>query len=199
MVLWYVVGTWYSRRKGIRTLNWLRDGLPFLGGQLQATWIGSAASGARVTIIKANPPFRQLEAAFLLESRELLPVWLVNLLRGRRDELIIKAELRSLRRAEMHAVPAGSRMERSLRRDTQSSWQWREGPHGLRIAYRGTQGKALSKDVSPFLQSYGLSVRRLSWERGKPHLLLQIRLTGLTDRMSVDFFDDLTAVFTHPG
>jgi hypothetical protein len=195
MLLWYVIGTWYSRRQGIRTLNWLREGLQSLGGQLHAAWIGSAASGARVAVNKAAPPFRQLEVTFLLESRELLPLWVVNLLRGKRDELIIKAHLRSPGGGEIEVVPSGGRMERSLRQEGQSTWQWQEGPHGLRIAYRGVQGKVMMGAVSPFLQSYGLSLRRFSWRRAKPHVLLHIHLAGLTDRPATDFFNGLAAVF----
>ncbi len=196
MVLWYVIGTWYSRRKGIRTFNWLREGLHLLGEQLQAGWIGSAASGARIAVNKPNPPFRQLETTFLLESRELLPVWVVNLLRGRRDELIIKAHLRSLRQGEIEVAPAGSRLARSLRQEAQSSWRWQEGPHSLYIAHRGRDGEALSVAALPFLRSYGRSVRRFSWRRDRPHVLIQMRLAGLTDFSCSGFVTDLTSVFT---
>lgn len=198
MLLWYVIGTWHSRRRGIRTLEWLREGLRLLGGQLQAGWIGgSASSGARVAVNKANPPFQRLETTFILESREILPLWLVNLMRGKRDELIIKAHLRSPRRGEIEVVLSGSRLERSLRKEGQGSWRWQEGPHNLRVAHRGAQGEALSAAMVPFLNSYGCSLRRFSYRRDKPHLLLRIHLAGLIDRPSTDFFSDLTAIFTH--
>jgi hypothetical protein len=198
MLLWYVIGTWYSRRRGIRTLEWLREGLQLLGGQLQAAWIGSAASGARVAVNKANPPYQHLETTFILESREILPLWLVNLIRGKRDELIIKAHLRSPRRGEIEVVPSGSRLERSLRKEGQAAWRWQEGPHGLCLAHRGTQDETLITVVLSFLESYGCWLRRFSYRRDKPHLLLRIHLAGLVDRPSIDFFGDLTAMFTHP-
>jgi hypothetical protein len=198
MLVWYVIGTWYSRRRGIRALSWLREGLGPLGEEVRAAWIGSAASGAKVASIKAAPPFQQLEATFLLESRELLPLWLVNLLRGKRDELVIKAHLRSPRRGEMEVVPSGGRLERSLRRRLQSSWKWDSGPHGLCIAHRGVQGKTLVSAAQPLLQRYGLSLRRFAWRRDKPHLILHIRLAGLTDSPPNEFFNDLIAVIAYP-
>ncbi len=198
MALWYVGGTWYNRRRGIRTLTWLREGLQRLGGRLEMVWIGSAASGAKAMVSKANPPFRHLEAIFLLESREILPLWAINRLRGRRDELIIRAQLRSSRRGEIEVVPAGSRLERSLRREEQPPWEWEEGPHGLRIARRGSQGKALSQAIGAFLQDYGTSLYRLSWRRSKPHLLLHLRLSGLTERPASDLFSALRTALTHP-
>lgn len=195
MLLWYVVGTWYNRRLSIRTLNWLRDGLSSLGGQLHASWIASAASGARLIVDKANPPFRRLEITFLLESRELLALWLVNLLRGKRDELDIKAVIRSPQRGVVEVVSPGSQLERSLRQDSRSSWQWEDGPHGLRVAYRGRQGEALTVAVIPFVQKYGGFLRRFSCRTDKPHLVLHARLAGLSNHSPTDFFDDLTAVF----
>jgi hypothetical protein len=195
MLLWYVIGLWYSRRKGIRTLNWLHEGVQALGGQVHADWFGSAASGARVVVIKADPPFRQLEITYLLESRELLPVWLMNLLRGKRDELTLKAHLRSPRQGAIEVAPSRNRLEQLLRQNGRTSWHWQEGPHGLHIAYRGGQGKTLSAAVLPFLQSYGPYLNRFSLERKQPQLLLQLRLAGLTDRQSADFFKDLIAVF----
>jgi hypothetical protein len=197
MLLWYVVGTWYSRRRGIRTLNWLREGLAILGGRSHASWIGSAASGARLLIDKAEPPFRQLDVTFMLESRELLPLWLVNLLRGKRDEIIIKAILRSPPQGVIEVSPTGSRLEKSLRQNTQVNWRWQEGLHGLNIAYRGRQGEDLRAAVVPFLQSYGPSLHRLSWKKDKPHLLLHARLAGVVDRSPADFFTALVAVLAH--
>jgi hypothetical protein len=197
MALWYVIGTWYNRRRGIRTLTWLRDGLRSLGGQLEMSWIGSAASGARAMVTKADAPFRQLDAVFLLESRELLPLWLANRLRGKRDELIIKASLRSHLKGELEIVQAGSRLERGLRKEEQSPWQWEPGPHGLSIACRGTQGSALRAAAEPFLRAYGLYLHRFSWRRDKPDLLLHARLAGLTDHVPADFFNELGRVFAH--
>lgn len=196
-LLWYVLGTWYNRRRGIRTLNWLREGLDSLGGKMQASWIGSAASGARLVITNATPPFRQLEMTFLLESRELFPLWLVNLLRGRRDQLIIKAHLHLPRKGEMEVVPRGSRLERLMRQEDRSSWQWEDGPHSLRIAYRGRQRDVLRAAVIPFLQNYGPFLHRFSWRKDKPHLLLHARLAGLVDCSPTDFFDDLARVLVH--
>jgi hypothetical protein len=198
MLLWYVIGTWYSRRVGIRALNWIREGISGLGGQVQASWIGSAASGAAIAVSQPDPPFRQWEITFLLESRELLPLWLVNLLRGRRDKLIIKAHLRSSRKGELEVVPRGSQLERSLRQEGQPSWQWEDSLHGLCVAYRGDQGEALGAAVVPFLQSYGHSLRRFSWRQAKPHLLLHFRLAGLIDSPAADFFNDLSDIFAHP-
>lgn len=199
MLVWYVIGIGCNRRRSISTLTWLREGLRVLEGELQASWIGSAASGARVTLRATASPLRQLEASFLLESREFLPLWLVNRLRGRRDELIIQVQLRSARQGEVEVVTPGDRWERSLLQDSRSTWQWQNGPFGLRVAHQGREGQALSVAVLPFLQSYGPFVRRFSWRKEKPHLILYMRLAGLTRYPAVDFFSDLVTVLKMPS
>lgn len=197
MLVWYVFGLWYNRRKSIRTLNWLRQGLASLGGQAQAAWIGSAASGARIVVSQAHPPFRQFEVAYLLESRELLPLWLVNLLRGRRDEMTIKALLRSPPQGAVEVVAPGSQIERLLRADSRSAWHWGEGPYGLRVAYRGSQGEALSTAITSFLQEHSLSLNRFSCRKDRPHLVIHARLIGLIDQTPAAFFVALASIFNH--
>jgi hypothetical protein len=199
LAVWYVVGTWYNRRRGIRTLTWLRDGLASLGGRVEMSWIGSAASGAKAALNKPNPPFRQLNAVFLLESRELLPLWLANRLRGKRGELILKADFRAHRQGDVEVVPRGGRLERALRREETPAWQWEAGPHDLSIAYRGPQGKSLSTSTLSFLEDYGPYLYRFSWRRDRPNLLLHMRLAGLTDRAAPDVFDALARVFGSPN
>ena len=121
----------------------------------------------------------------------------MNLLRGRRDQLIIKAHLRLPWKGEMEVVPCGSRLERSIRKGGRPSWQWEDGPYSLRIAYRGGQREVLRAAVIPFLQNYGPFLHRFSWRKDKPHLLLHARLAGLVDRSPTDFFDDLSRLLAH--
>ena len=94
--LWYIIGSITNRRRGLETFRWLREALGTTGKVDEARWIGSSGSGARLTVSKANRPFQRIEVVFLLDSRELLPLWLVNLMRGKQDEMILKATLRSL-------------------------------------------------------------------------------------------------------
>lgn len=199
MLVWYVIGMWYNRRQSIRVLNWLREGVVPLGGETQAAWIGTAASGARIVVSRAYPPFRQLEITYLLESRELFPLWLVNLLRGKRDEVTIKALLRSPRQGVVEVVAPGSRIERSLRQDSRAAWHWGQGPYGLRVACRGSQGKALSAAITSFLQKHKLSLYRFSCRKESPHLLIHARLAGLVDQSpATSFFEDLALIFSQP-
>ena len=104
LVLWYGGAHLFNRRRGQRLFRWLEAGLDVLGSEREAGWLGSAASGARINVVHASPPFRRMEITLLLENREIPPAWLVGRLRGQRDWLIIKATLRSPRRGEVEVV-----------------------------------------------------------------------------------------------
>jgi hypothetical protein len=179
LALWYGGGHLYNRRRGQRLFHWLKAGLGVLGGGTEAGWIGSPASGARINVRHAAPPFRRLEITLLLENREILPWWLLQRLRGRRDWLIIKATLRSPRRGEVEVVPAVGRIAQDLRRDTDLPWVWKDGPYRLAVAYQGPGAQVQAAALQPWLEIYGPYLHRFSWRKTDPHIQLQVQAAGL--------------------
>jgi hypothetical protein len=189
LALWYGGGYVYNRRRGQRLFRWLEAGLDALGGEVESGWIGSPAAGARVNVVHADPPFRRLELTLLLQNREILPLWLVDHLRGRRDRLIIRATLRSPRRGE---IEIGSARRQAARR-RQEPWEWQEGPHWLAIASQGLGARQQAAALEPWLQSYGAHLHRFCWRKSDPHIVLEINLTGLLATPSEKLLDDLLA------
>ncbi len=177
LALGYFWGMLINRKRGIATYYWLREGLLAAVGEVsEARWIGSAASGARLTVGEARPPFRRMEVVFLLEAREILPWWLFQRLRGRRDQMILKASLRSLPLA-FDAAPAGSATLRQMQ--AEGNPRPVEGPHGLVFLLRG---KTREADLSPwraFLEQYGDAVISLSVSRRQPHVVARFSLPPL--------------------
>ena len=91
LVAWYVIFAYLNRRRGLQIYRWLRDGLEIFGPITNVKWIGSSGSGMQISLEKASAPFRTIEVVCLLETRELLPLWLVNRMRNKGDELILRA------------------------------------------------------------------------------------------------------------
>ncbi len=193
LILWYGAGHLYNRRRGQRIFNWLEAGLDVLGGKREAGWIGSPASGARVNVVQAAPPFRRLEITLLLENREILPLWLLHRLRYTQDWLIIKATLRSPRRGEVEVVPAGGRIAKGLRREQEQPWTWRGRMYGLMVAYRGTGAQQQVTALNPWLDTYGVHLHRFSWRKTDPHIQLQMKAASLLTTSSQAFLTDLRA------
>ena len=195
LALWYGGGYLYNRRRGRRLFRWLEAGLDVLEGEREAGWIGSPASGARVNVVHAAPPFRRLEITLLLENREMLPLWLFGHLRGRRDGLIIKATLRSPRRGEVEVIPATGHTARGLHQEQEQPWTWQQGPCGLAIAYRGSGAGPQVAGLEPWVDAYGTHLQRLSWRKTDPHIQLQANVAGLLTTSSEVFLAGLqTAV-----
>ena len=193
LALWYGGGYLYNRRQGKRLFRWLEKGLGVLGGEHEAGWIGSPASGARVNVIHAGAPFRRLELTLLLENREMLPLWLLDHLRGKRDRLIIRATLRSPHRGEVEVVPAKGRIAQGLRKAQEQPWAFQTGPYGLVIAHRGSGTQRQVKPLEQWLEIYGMYLNRLSWRKTDPHVQLQVAVVELLPTSSETFLADLQA------
>jgi hypothetical protein len=189
LVMWYGVGYLYNRRRGQRLFRWLEAGLDVLGSEREAGWIGSPASGARVNVVHAAPPFRRLEITLLLENREVPLLWLLDHLRGKQDRLIIRATLRSPRRGE---VEVGAARRKAARR-REEPWTWQDGPHGLAVAYQGHGAQRQVAALEPWLQTYGAHLHRFSWRKTDPHIRLQMKVSGLLAVFSETFLTDLQA------
>lgn len=189
LALWYGAGYFYNRRRGQRLFRWLKAGLGVLSGEVESGWIGSSAAGARVNVTHAAAPFRRLELTLLLENREVLPLWLVDHLRGRRDRLIIRATLRSPRRSE---IEIGSARRKAARR-RQEPWEWQDGPRGLAIAHQGSGAQQQVTALQPWLEAYGAHLHKFIWRKSDPHILLEINLAGLLTAPSETLLEDLQA------
>ncbi len=185
LLLWYVAGHFYNRRRGRRLYAWLAEGLERIGGARQGRWIGSPASGAQVYVADAAPPFQEVTCAFLLENRESPLLWLLDRLRGRRDRLTLQATLRRPRRGEVDIRPAGSAPPGG------DAWLQQPGPHGLRLFYRGPGGQRQIAALQPWLEHYGASLKRLLWSRQSPHLQIQVHADRLFSISAPSFIADL--------
>jgi len=104
--LWFAIGTQLNIRRGNAFLRWLQGGLPLIGRRTTMRWLGSSA----VELVIAEPaaPFRHVTLILVLEPRDLPWLWAMTRTRGRRDLLIVRADLRSAPRADLEVAEADS-------------------------------------------------------------------------------------------
>jgi len=112
LLIWCVVGWLVNRRRVSRLLGWAREGIQGLGGK--AAWRSFGTSGFQVAVKGVKHPFKRIEMTVLLESREMHLVWLFNHLRGRRDLMLLKADLRTRPKAEVEVVSKKGRTIRKI-------------------------------------------------------------------------------------
>jgi len=186
LVIWYAAGHLYNRRRGGSLRCWLESGLDVFGGEREAEWIGSPASGARFTIRRANPPLRRLEITLLLANREIPLLWLLDHLRGKRDRIIIRGTLRSPRRGEVEVTSDAPTYPDS------EAWTWEKRPPGLSVGYCGLKGRQMATTVQPWLDTYGPHLRRFHWRKQDPHITVKLGIAGLLDVNAETLFADLS-------
>lgn len=196
LLVWYVGAGTFNRRRGVVTYRWLRRGLETIGEITESRWLGTSGTGGRFVIARAKKPFRRLEAFYLLETRELLPYWLVSHLRGRRDELIIKASLRVAPNVEVEAGrDHHPEIIKLISEDHERPYEPVPAPDGFTIARRGPADDRSEKGLIDFLTEVGVSVQRVSLKRDIPHLEMRLRITPLMDTDPERFFSMLQAWF----
>jgi hypothetical protein len=172
LVAWYFLGAWFNRRRGIHLARSLHDRLNALGAEeLTGRWV--TASIFQFSAQRATSPIGKLAAIIVLESRELALIWLVNLLRGRRDLLVLRMDLRSTPRAglELEAHPKRTKPEREVRRRIAESG-WEQATVGDYMIYHQHGAAHLKETLAPLLEEWQPYLRRLSISASSPHLLL---------------------------
>jgi hypothetical protein len=91
VMLWFALGTQRNIRKGNDLLRWLQGGLPMLGRRTTLRWLGSSV--VQLEIVEPQTPFREATVAIVLEPRDVPVLWAFARSRGRRDFVIIRANL----------------------------------------------------------------------------------------------------------
>lgn len=192
--LWYIVGSTINRKRGVATFHWLRDGLETMGKVSEARWIGSSGSGARLTINQADRPFQRIEVVFLLDSREIMPLWVVNLIRGKQDEMILKATLRSRPSGEFEVGRSGSKDVRNLLSGNDSSpHQHVSTTSGFEVFSKGKSNETQLANLQSIINHHHLAINRISLQQQVPHLILRADLPPLREANLEEFFKDLAS------
>ena len=122
IVGWFALGTHINIRKGHRYMEWVQGGLPLFGEKTTLRWLGSSV--VHLTIEKAHAPFRRVEVLVVLEPRDVPPLWLLSRLRGRRDLLIVRTELRFVPKLQVEILHPEAWTTHAIAREVQQlQWQ----------------------------------------------------------------------------
>lgn len=179
LVVWYFVGSQMNRRRAISLLRWIREGLPTLDGEATMNWIGRSAF--QVNVQKVKYPFKRMGLMVLLEPREVLLLWLFNHLRGQRDLLVFKAELRNRPKAEVEIMPKGGKITKEVLKAIEGE-TWTRGEiedTDLMVIRKGKGAVSLAERLTPLLHEHAPYILRLSLRKESPQFLANLSLSGL--------------------
>lgn len=182
MFIWYILAISANRKKGIATYRWLRQGLEAVGKISSAEWIGASNMGARMVVAKPAKPFRRVEAHYLLEPREFLPYWLFSILRGKRDEVVIKVALRMTPSGSLEIRRAAGRKKLPAKDQIHPDFQ---------VVHADLEDAQLRAKVEAFLGENGSTVKKIILQPQVPHIELHARLKPLLRSSPEAYFSRL--------
>jgi hypothetical protein len=192
LVLWYFIGLTINRRRGILTFNWLQTGLEQCGEISEKRWLGSSGSGALLVVEKAQAPFRRIEVIFWLEAREILPMWLLNRVRNKRDVIILKAGLKRVPSQEVRLSSSKDQEFKQIAAKRKMSIKEFPNQGDYLMAHHGKLKTTLIKRVEDFLARYGDAIQNLTLQKNEPQFLLRMYLHPLRNVTEEEFFEDLS-------
>ncbi len=174
IVGWFALGTHVNVRKGHRFLEWLQSGLPLVGEKTTLRWLGSSV--VHLQIENAREPFRRVEVLIVLEPRDVPPLWLLSRLRGRRDLLIVRTELRSVPKLQVEILDQQAWSTRAVDKEVrQQEWQL-VSSHNLPFQVYALPPVANIAELVTEARRPGLSLVRVGARRPNNSLELQWRL-----------------------
>ncbi len=191
---WFAGGSIWNIRKGNAIMRWMQDGLPLIGERTTMRWLGTTA--AEMVIKAAKPPFRQVTLLVFFEPRDVPWNWALTRLRGRRDTLIIRAQLRTAPHADLEAISRTSWSGRDILRHIGSEqWSVAEPAAGgeLPIYYKNAAALNRAKAMMEMARQAGLDVQRLSVRHTEPQFQLHITPPS-TSASARDLFEAVCAL-----
>lgn len=189
LVLMYAFGAFFNRQRAQIVIRWLAKGAKRIGKPGEVRWRGRMQSAGRLGISDIRPPYRSAELIFILEKRDNLPMWFYHHLKGQRDELFIRADLRASPKLEIEAGPQGC--NNVQHRLAQDAGYTKEESKPCDIAWRGEQNTTSIFRIQKFMKKYPNTNMRISLQKEEPHLALRTHLGKLLRQSPEEFFNDL--------
>jgi hypothetical protein len=181
-IAWYFIGAAINRRRIADAARWVNRGLEAFkeGGQGKSSvsikWL--ATNAFNILLEGARPPFRAVVATVLLQSRDMVTVWMIDRVTGRRDILLLRCDLRKLPIWGLEVFRPRSILSGDARqRAKQEDWPVELSPDGtLLVAHGGGKAGQLCASLLREIGNEGRCLIRLGISRRSPHLMLAIDL-----------------------
>lgn len=184
----FALGTHRNVRRGHDAMAWAQGGLPLIGEKTTIHWLGSSV--AQLKIQNAKRPFREAEVMFVLEPRDIAPLWWLARARGRRDLFIFRSRLHKLPELEYEAFAptawSARGREAHLRRH---KWHTVPAPGSL-VAY-APEGPPASTHLLEVAALSGCPLLRLSVQRSDPNFEVHWPLAELKKLPASTVFETL--------
>ena len=170
---WFFIAAQWNARRNHEALRWLRSGLPQVSERTSMNWMGT--TGVRLDMSEAKEPFKSVEVLTLMEPRDVVPLWILSHLRGRRDVMIVRGNLRRHARVEFDLIKAGSWSGKDvLRRGIPKEWTQATLSDGMLLASEGPDATRSAQEIKARLAKLSPQLTRVSVRRTVPHIEMHL-------------------------
>jgi len=179
LVAWYWGGNELMRRRAHRLALWGKRVIDPLGGTQSIRWLGAQAFRLEVEGTKA--PFRSMVLTGLVESWDVPIVWAWNRLHGRRDMVLLQANLRQQPLWGLEVYRNGTLLAGDARVFARQEG-WPEAALGdLTVAAAGETPRRLATELVDVLDAEHPRLVRLAVRRQGHHLTVALNVPDPRD------------------
>jgi hypothetical protein len=184
----FALGMQRNIGRGDNAMRWAQTGLPLVGEKTTLHWLGSSV--LQLKIQNAKRPFREAEVLFVLEPRDVAPLWCLSRARGRRDLFIFRSRLHTLPDFEFEAFAPKAWTARGREAQLRNhKWSPITATNSL-VAY-APEPVSNANDLLNLANLSGCPLVRLSIQRRDPNFEVQWPLTELKQLPASMVFDTL--------
>jgi hypothetical protein len=171
----YAVGTQFNVHRGSKVLAWLQQGLKVLGPRTSCRWLGSSV--VELKLQAAEEPFQRAEIVAVLEPRDVAVLWWFHHVRGRRDLLIFRGQLRTTPTFEFEVLDPKGWSTRGIEQQVRfRNWNPVSLPeHSGLVAYAAGQAPPAA-ELMRMVATPECPVVRLAIRRTEPNLEVHWKL-----------------------
>lgn len=184
----FALGTQRNVRRGDDAMRWAQGGLPVVGDKTTLHWLGSSV--LQLKIQNAKRPFREAEVLFVLEPRDIAPLWWLARVRGRRDLFIFRSRMDKLPDFEFEAFAPHAWSARG--REAQLRGQkWRSVAAPSSLVAFAPEPLSAAQRLLDLAALSGCQLVRLSIQRRDPNFEVHWPLAELRKLPASSVFDTL--------
>jgi len=162
----FALGTQRNIHRGNHAMAWAQGGLPLVGEKTTVRWLGSSV--LQLKIQNAKRPFREVEVLFVLEPRDIAPLWFLARTRGRRDLFIFRSRMHKLPEFEFEALEPAAWSARGREAQLRSQ-KWQPIPARDSLVAYAPEPPAAASQLMSLAALAGCPLTRLSIQRRDPN------------------------------
>jgi hypothetical protein len=188
LMIGYGVGRWTNHQRAQKISDWLEPGLRSLGGTPTVQKISRSAF--RVQMANARRPFQTVTTSVVLISREFLPTWLWEWLKGRGDLLVVHVKFRQAPTLAGEIVdPANDLGRRGAAQAQELNWSGTDLPSHWRLYHAPDTPVSRLEAIIRTVESSPFTPWRVALRREAPHMLLNMPVPDLDATQSRQLAD----------